>query len=108
MSKLIKKQTSFLRLFIETSSNQQRKALLNTVTDDQLKALTEITYNLLQDSIPVTAAQKKKLRTYKRLLVLLGDPKTSPKKKKRALCRQTKGITLLLRTVEPTLKTFLG
>ena len=108
MSKFIKKQASYLRLFIDTPSKQQKRVLLDTITDNQLKALTEITFNLLQGVIPITTDQKNKLRKYKRLVELIGDPKASPKKKKKALCRQAKVITLILRSVEPSLKTFLS
>jgi hypothetical protein len=107
MSRVVNRQTPFLRLLLETPSISQKRGMLDTITADQLKALTEITHNFLQNVIPVTPRQKKTLRKYKRMLELLGDPRVGPKRKKKALCRQTRAITLLLRVVEPALKTFL-
>ena len=108
MSKLVKKHTSYLRLFSDTTSKLQRQALLDTITDDQLRALSEVTINLLQGILPITAAQKEKLGKYKKLLRLIGDPSVSLKKKKISLRRQAKAVALLLTSVEPALKTFLS
>jgi hypothetical protein len=108
MSNLIKNQGLFLRLLLETKSKIQRKALLDTIDKQQLQALVEIAHNLLQGVIHVTAHNKKKLVAHKKFIRLLGDPKIGLTVKKEALCHKGPAVVLLLRSVWPTLKTFLS
>lgn len=90
-----------------TPSQAQRKALLDTITNEQLKALVEVTHNLLQGNIPLTEAQKRKLRKHKTFLKILGDPKVSNSIKRDALCRKGAVVTAVLRAAAPQLKQFL-
>jgi hypothetical protein len=108
MSKLVKKHVSYLHLVHLTTSRLQRKALLDTITNDQLKVLIEVTVNLLRGVLPITTAQKSKLKKYRKLIRLIGDQTVSLKTKKDALCRQGQAIAVLLKAVEPALKTFLS
>ena len=108
MSKLLKKHASFFQLLSTTTSKLQKKVLLDTITQDQLKALTEITINLLKGNIPVTPIYKSKLKRYKKLYFLIANSSVSAKTKKRALCRQGQAISLLLKSVETVLKKFLS
>jgi hypothetical protein len=91
-----------------TTSRLQRKALLDTITNEQLKVLIEVTVNLLRGVLPISAAQKSKLKKYKKLIRLIGDQTVSLKTKKDALCRQGHAIAVLLKAVEPALKAFLS
>ena len=59
MSALIRKQISFIRLLSETKSKLQKNALLDTITRDQIKAIIEITYNVLHLNVPVSKTDKK-------------------------------------------------
>jgi hypothetical protein len=107
MSKLVRKHASFLRLVLSTTSTLQRKALLDTITNDQLKALTEVSFNLLQGVLTITPSYRTKLKRYKKLVRLIGDKTVSLKQKKELLCRQGRIVALLLKSVEPALNTFL-
>ncbi|OOY71986.1 hypothetical protein BOW09_12325 [Solemya velum gill symbiont] len=107
MSALIKKHVSFFRVLLTTTSKLQRKVLLDTITHDQLKALTEITHNILKGNLPITSVQKKLLKRHVKLYLLIGDPKRSDKSKRKALCRQGQAIVTLLKSTEASLKHFL-
>ena len=61
------KDIKFLAL-LSTSNKKRRQALLETASKKELQKLTEIVYNLLQDNIPLTKAEKKKLSRYKETL----------------------------------------
>ena len=108
MSKLLKKHLSFFQLFLSTSSKLQRKVLVDTITNDQLRALTEITVNVLQGVLPITSIHKPKLIKYRKLVRLIGDTSVSLKTKKSALRRKANVVTLLLKSVEPALKKVLS
>ncbi len=104
---LMKRQIWYLHLLMHTSSTDQRRVLLDTITNDQLKALTEVTHNILQGNIPLTEAHKRKLRKEKSFLHILGDIKVPLVKKREALCRKADIVVLLLKAAEPRLKLFL-
>jgi len=89
------------------SSKEQRRVLLDTVTNDQLRALTEVTHNILQGNIPLTTSHKRRLRTEKTFLQILGDIKAPLVKKREALCRKGDIIVYLLKAAAPRLKLFL-
>ena len=63
--------------------------------------------NLLQGNIPLTEADKKKLRQHKAFLKILGDVKVSLSTKREALCRKGSVVSLILLAAEPRLKLFL-
>ena len=92
---------------MNTSSTEQRTALLDTITNEQLKALTEVVHNILQGNVPLSEAHKRTLRQHKPFLRVMGDLKTSAKKKREALCRKGAIVNLLLKAAEPRLKLFL-
>jgi hypothetical protein len=102
--KLLKDQRAFLRLFMKTSS-LQRKALLRSISADQIKVLCEIIHNILTGTIKLTSTQKTSLTKHKALLRLLGDKRTKPARAKRALQRAANVIVAILIVVEPILKT---
>ena len=86
MSRLIKKHWSYLQLLMNTTSKQQRKQLLETIINDQLRALTEVVVNLLQRILPITPSHKSKLKRHRNIIRRLGDTTISSKKKKILLC----------------------
>lgn len=104
MSRLVKKHWSYLQLLMNTSSKQQRKVLLDTITNDQLRALTQVVVNLLGSILPITPSQKQKLKKHKNIIRRIGDTKLGSKKKKELLCRQSALIAQLLKSVEPALR----
>ena len=107
MSQLVKKHWSYFQLLMNTTSKTQRKHLLDTITNDQLKALVEIVVNFLQLVIPISPGPKKALKRHRNLLRRVGDPTISPRDKKVLLCRQGATIAVFLKSVEPALKTFI-
>ena len=106
MSQLLKRQIWYLYL-LSTAPPAQWKALLDTITNDQLRALTEVTYNVLQGNIILTEAHKKRLRQHKLFLRVLADQKESLIKKREALCRKETVVTLLIKAAAPQLKKLL-
>lgn len=104
---LMKKQIWYLHLLMNTASDAQRKALLDTITNDQLKALTEVTHNLLQGNIPMAQVHKRKLQQHKAFLQILGDIKVPLAKKREAICRKGAIVVVLLKAAEPRLRLFL-
>ena len=103
----MKRQIWYLHLLMTTTSSAQRKALLDTITNEQLKSLTEVTHNLLQGNIPITEAQKRNLRKHKTFLKILGNVKVPNSTKREALCRKGAVVTTVLKIAAPQLKQFL-
>ena len=103
MSKVIKDAEAYLKLFIQTSSHFQRKALLDTITTDQVKALCEITHNLLQGNINVSDNKLRPLLKHQTFIRSLGNPKVSLKEKKKLVCCRAPILLKLLKVCQPTL-----
>ena len=104
---MMKKHIWYLHLLMTTPSSTQRKVLLDTITNDQLKALTEVTHNLLQGNIPITEAHKRNLSKHKAFLRILGNIKVSPAQKREALCRKGAVVGTVLKIAAPQLRLFL-
>ena len=104
MSDPVKRNLCFLQLLGKTNSKLQRKALLDTITRDQLKAIIEITYNVIELSVPVPKSERKKLVKNIGILKEIGN-KSSTQKKVLVLVKQNPTlIVLLVKTVLPTLE----
>ena len=106
-SPVMKKNVWYLHLLMTTSSSAQRRALLDTITNEQLKSLTELTHNLLQGNIPITETQKRNLRKHKMFLRILGNPKVSFLQKREALCQKGGVVVTVLKIAAPQLRLFL-
>ena len=106
-SPVMKKNIWYLHLLMTSTSSIQRRALLDTITNDQLKSLTEVTHNLLQGNIPMTENQKRNLRKHKTFLKILGNPKASFAQKREALCEKVAVVVTLLKIASPQLRLFL-
>ena len=72
MTTLIYQQRHFLHLFVQTTPIQ-RKALLQTVTTDQMKALSQIAHNIIKGNVPLNSTERQKLKGERRFIHLLGD-----------------------------------
>lgn len=96
MSQLLSDQRTFLELLVKASLKQQ-KALLQTLSDLQLKALSEFVHNLLKGNVPLSNEQKKTLKKYRSMLYILGDKKRKPTEKKKAVLRGSNPIRLVLK-----------
>lgn len=104
MGKVLKQCESYLKLLRGTPSKPQRKALLDTITVDQAKALSEIAHNFLEGNIPVAKDSLDRLRKHKTLIRQLGNKSVSIKRKRQLVCKRGTVILLLLTVSEPTLK----
>ena len=105
MSKKLKKHQAFLQLLSEKISVQQRRAILQTTTPEQIKVLSEIAANVINGSLILPNASIRKLVRYKHLVQLLSD--TSLSRKKEALKKQSLGLVTLLQVVTPALRSLI-
>ena len=90
----MKQQRYFLQLFAQTNFTQ-RKALLDTVTQSQIKALSEIAHNFVRGILTFTPAEQTQLKRHRRFIHLLGD-KHLGYKHKRTLVRNKPRILYLI------------
>ncbi len=74
MSSTINKTKYFLLLLLDSkTSKEQAKALLETVTPDQVNAITEIIHNLLLGQLPLSSKVKEILKKRRTILTKLSD-----------------------------------
>ena len=83
---------NFLCLLSKTHPTQQ-ETLLETAEPDQIRAICECVYNILQGNIYVPEAIKEQLRPHRNILRDIADKKVSYQTKKKLLVQ--KGGTLL-------------
>lgn len=76
MVNLLNSQSDFLSLLLKTGK-QQRRAILDTLSDSQLNLLGEIFYNLI-NTFPISQSEKNSL-SKKRFVKVLTDFKKRPK-----------------------------
>jgi hypothetical protein len=98
--KTIRNNSDFLRI-LATSKDKQKKALLKTCSDNNIKAISEIALNTLSGNIKLTKTKKDRLRRFKSALRTLAK-KTVPLKKKRQIINQ-KGGALFPLLIPPVL-----
>lgn len=95
MSDTITKNGSFLKFFL-TANTLQKKVMLQNVSLQQTKALSEIAVNLLNDTVDLPAQTKMQLKRYKKVYRLIGSRRTSLKNKQNVLRSSYRAITLML------------
>ena len=95
LMRLIREQRHFLKLFGQTSC-AQRKALLKTITQGQVKALIEIAHNIIKFRIKLSDSEKVLLRRNRRQLYLLSDRLFGYQRKVEALRGKQKFVRTLL------------
>ena len=104
--RLLKEHRHFLKVFEQTDS-AQRKALLRTITSGQIKALSEITHNIIKFRIALTPSEKVPLRRSRRQMYILGDRTLDYQRKVEALGGKQKFIHTLLKIALAHLKSEL-
>ena len=72
MVKLIKEQRHFLKLSV-LMTVAQRKALLQTITQRQIRSLSQIAHNIIKFRIKLSPTERALLKRERRLLYILGD-----------------------------------
>ena len=89
MSKLIRKNHGYLHVLVH-GLPQQKQALLDTASAEQIHAICEVCYNLLKEVIPSSEEQRSRLCNFKAELLDLASPSV-PFKKKKKIISQTGG-----------------
>lgn len=89
MSRRLRNNADFLRVLAKASP-KLRRAILSCCHSELIKAICEVTLNVLRGVVPVNQQQKEKLKRYKKVLRALADRKVSLKKKREHL-NQTGG-----------------
>lgn len=95
MVELIKQQRHFLQLIIQTSTTQ-RKALLRTITRNQLRAIGQIAYNIIKSKIRLSPTEKNRLKRHRLLIHLLGNRKVGYRQKKEAIKNKQRIVCALV------------
>jgi len=83
---------------VVVSSASSRKKLLNISTDDQVKTLFEVVYNI--NTIPFTTKEQKKLQKYKKILKSFVKRKWTVKKLRLYFTKQHKLVSILVDAVQ--------
>jgi hypothetical protein len=91
------------------STPKLRRAILKCCHNELIKAICEVTLNVVKGLVPTNSQQKKKLRRFKKTLYALADKKISVKRKREHL-NQTGGnfLPFLLPPVLSVLVSFLS
>lgn len=89
MSRRLSENADLLRVLAK-SNPKLRSAILKCCNNELIKAICEVTLNVLKGVVPINKQQKRKLKRYKRVLRALVDKKV-PVKKKREHLNQTGG-----------------
>ena len=104
---LMKRQQHLLKLFASTTS-KQGKVLLQTITREQLKAVSQIAHNVLQFTIRLRPEVRDKLKRKKQTVHILGSKKAGYKGKKRAVVSKQRLVCIIIKAglsyLEPALK----
>lgn len=106
MVQLLVQERHFLLLFLHTTP-AQRKALLQTITRHQLRAISQIAHNIVKFKIQLTTVEKRTLKRERRLLHLLGDRTLGYHHKKNVIWENQRFVYILLKIAVPYLKVVL-
>lgn len=103
MSRRMRSHSSFLKLLYQTTENQ-RKAIIATLSTEQLEVLSEIALNIYKGVFPNTQSYIKALKSFKRSVLRLGDKTINNSEKKRLLLKRRHFLPKLLKPVIEILK----
>jgi len=103
MAGTVRKHSCFFQLLHDTSS-KQRKALLQTITDDQLKSLCEVILNVYRGTLPLSTHYIKKLIPYKTFILSLTDRRVGSTYRKKKLVQINDVIPWLVKPLLSQLK----
>ena len=91
MSRVVNNNRGFLQLLADCPVHQ-RQFLLKTATPQQLHALVQVLYNILEGHITIPEENKRILLPYKDVLLNLARSNVSYKTKKRVLVQEGSGV----------------
>lgn len=107
MSKLLKTHWPYFQLLITTTSRDQRKRLLETITKGQLRTFVQIVVNFLQKVFTVRTSVIKTLDKHKRFLRTIADTSVSLTDKKKIVRQRGNTVTEFMTAIEPYLKNYV-
>lgn len=102
MNSLKKEEGDFLRLLLSTS-NVQRRALLNTIKRSQLNAIVQIVYNVLINNRSLPDNDKKILTRHKRIIRRFVNKGITYAERRRILQKYYKHISKFLKVIQSEL-----
>ena len=91
MSFRMRKNAQLLRLLTKAKP-EQKKAILKTLSNDQVKAVCQCVLNILHGTIGVTKKVRNRLEKHKTCLRKLGDKKVSVNHKRKILIQKGSGF----------------
>ena len=91
MSARLKRNLDFLRV-LSKAKPSQRRAILETATNDLVYCICEIIDNILHGTVRLSKQRQKKLQHYKKLLRFIANKKVPVKKKREILVQNGEGI----------------
>ena len=103
MSKLVRTEGSYLKLLAQTTKAQQ-KALADTITLKQLKALVEISVNLLKGNIILSTKLKVELNKHRKFYRFLANLNIAISAKRKSVCYRHTALALLVQASLETWK----
>lgn len=95
MSHLPTSQRPFLEHFVRVGL-KQRKAILQTISGVQLKAIGEIIHNVLKGNVPLSSEQEDYLKKHRSVLYVIADRKLRPNLKRQVLEKAANTIKYVL------------
>ena len=104
MSELVKKHNHYIYLLSETSSSHQRKALVDTITKEQFRALSQVIVNALHLNIPLEKSVVSKLKSHHKTFVVLNDQKVGVRKGLKVFKGRYNIVIYMLKAALPTLR----
>ena len=104
MSELVKKHKHYIYLLSETSSSHQRKALVDTITKEQFRALSQVIVNALHLNIPLEKSVVSKLKSHRKTFALLSDRKVGVRKRLKVFKSRYNIVIYMLKAAVPTLR----
>jgi len=96
MNRAVRSHLPFLQLLCRSSA-KQRKVLVETITNDQLRVLCEIALNVYRGTIPVRPQYVRKLRPYKTILNTIIDRRVRKKLKIAVLLKNRRVLPWILK-----------
>lgn len=87
----------FLSLLLDNKTlSEQKRSLLSTSNDSQIRAISLIAENSIKPNVPLKSKDKKKIAKYKKILKKLSSTKLANSNKKRLIKKHYKIILIIL------------
>lgn len=107
MSERVIRNLEFLNKLQEYKGRQQSKLILEA-SEDNIKALTEVIYNLLEGNIKIPEETRVELKQYKAFLRTLSDKEIPIERKKKSIFRKRHILSAVLGPILSILGTCLS